>query len=254
MGKLEMSEAKPLQRPPGYREPGLPPQKPPQLEKLNLPPSFFPETKRRNWCCRCCCCFVIFSVLLTLFFISFGGFLYLWYEPRAPVFGLKSLKVQKFNVTKARNGATLDSQIDISIEFKNTNKNNIKFVYDRTTMLLHGNSLSGDLNLGQRTVPGFSQGRNNVTVVKFTMKGKEALNGQDAKRVTEQFRAKSLMMTVELSMEIGIEVNGLSTGTVSVNIVCGASTLKDIQNGAIPKCRVLIFRTYVLILPTFICI
>lgn len=237
-----MTQAPPLAKPPGYREPGLPVQKPPEpLRKVNLPPSFYAEgEKRRGCCCRCCCCLLIFIVLLTLFFISFGGFFYLWYEPRAPRFSLKSFQVDKFNITSTADGPTLNSHMSASIEFKNANKN-IKMVYDRIALSWYSNDIASG-EIGQGTVPGFVQEPNNVRDAKFSVKGNLPLDHSSAKKVTNKFRAKSLMINVEVRTGIGMVLSGLKIGTVEVKLSCEASSLKQIQDGAMPKCKVFVFR------------
>ncbi|XP_027103405.2 NDR1/HIN1-like protein 13 [Coffea arabica] len=237
-----MTQAPPLAKPPGYREPGLPVQKPPEpLGKGNLPPSFYTEEeKRRGCCCRCCCCLFIFIILLTLFFISFGGFLYLWYEPRAPLFSLKSFQVNEFNITSTADGPTLHSKMSASLEFKNANKN-IKMVYDRIALSWYSDDIASG-ELGQDTVPGFVQEPNNVRVAKFSMKGNLPLDGSSVKKVTDRIRAKSLMTHVEVRTGIGMVLSGLKIGTVEVKLACEASSLKHIQEGAMPKCKAFVFR------------
>ncbi|KAL3517250.1 hypothetical protein ACH5RR_024152 [Cinchona calisaya] len=236
-----MNQAPPLAKPPGFREPGLPIQKPqPPARQANLPPSFYTHKKHRNFCCRCCCCFFVFIILLSLFFVSFGGFFYLWYEPRVPLFALKSFQVNKFNVTSTPAGPTLNSQISVSIEFKNANKN-IKLVYDKISMSWNSDDI-GPGEIGQESVAGFIQEQNNMRVVNFSLKGNSPLDDPSAKKVMNKFRAKSLMANVEVRTGIGMVLSGLKIGTVEVKVTCNASSLKEIQDGSMPKCKVFVFR------------
>lgn len=235
-----MTQAPPLAKPPGFREPGHPIHKPPPSRKANLPPSFYPQKKKRGFCCRCCCCLFIFIILLTLFFISFGGFFFLWYEPRVPLFDLKSFQVNKFNITSTPGGPNLDSQMSVSMEFKNTNKN-IKLVYDRIAMSWYSDDIA-PREMALEIMPGFIQEPNNSTVVKFSMKGYQLLDDSNAKRVKDKFRAKSLMITVDIRTGIGMVLSGLKIGTIEVNLICGAFSLKQIHDGVMPKCKVFVFR------------
>lgn len=135
----------------------------------------------------------------------------------------------------------MDSQISVSMEFKNANEN-IKLMYDRIAMSLYNDDIAEGLSLGEETVPGFIQEQNNATVVKFLLKGNQVLDDFKAQKLKDQFRAKSLMVTVEVRTGMGMVLNGLRIGIIEIKLICGASSLKQIQEGAMPRCKVFVFR------------
>ena len=77
-------QAKPiLQKPPGYRDPGVqahaPSSRPLPLRKPVLPLSFRPRKRRRS-CCISCCCYTFLLILLLFIVVAIAGcFFYLWY-------------------------------------------------------------------------------------------------------------------------------------------------------------------------------
>ncbi|KAL0339486.1 UNVERIFIED_CONTAM: hypothetical protein Sangu_1470700 [Sesamum angustifolium] len=226
----------PLQKPPGYREANTPVPRPHLRKPVKLPPSFY-QTKRRNACCRaCCCCICILTVILTLAVVSAGGLFYLWFQPHLPEIHLTSINFTKFKVTTAPDGPVLDSECSIGVEIKNPNQK-LKMVYDRTQISL--TAADGNANLGEQTVPGFTQNKNNVTNLKFKMKAeKELLDSKSADELKNEFRSKSLLVDVELRTGIGLKGSGWGTGTARVDVLCqGVRLSQDRPDGEMPKCR-----------------
>jgi len=227
----------PLQKPPGYRDASIPiqrPQPPPPRKAAALPPSFY-QKKRRNWCRMCCCCTCIVLVLLILLIIAAGAFFYAWFDPKLPVVHLKTIKFSKFNVTNTDAGPALDAQSSLDIEIKNPNKH-FELEYDKTRVVL--NAGNGE-NLGEQTLPGFTQGKNNVTTLKFTIKAsQELLAKKDADMIINGFKNKNLVVSPEVRTGIGLKGNGWKTGIVQVDVICAGLTLNQIQNSATPECHI----------------
>ncbi|XP_075500264.1 uncharacterized protein LOC142538853 [Primulina tabacum] len=228
----------PLQKPPGYRDPTTP-VKPPPPRKAALPPSLHLQ-KNPNRCCRNFCCGIsIVTAISLLFLFSALGFFFLWFEPRLPEIHLKSIDFKKFNVTTTPDGLTLDAQSIVSVEVKNPNSN-LRMEYDRTRIYV--NAVNGDTNLGQVTVPGFTQDKNNVTTLKFTTRAeKEILESKIAEELSNGFKNKKLVMNVEIESGVGIKSSGWAIGTVEVKVLCGGVSLSQVQDGrgaAAPKCRI----------------
>ncbi|KAL0412125.1 UNVERIFIED_CONTAM: hypothetical protein Slati_3802200 [Sesamum latifolium] len=233
----------PLQKPPGYREDNTPVRRAPR-KPVNLPPSFY-KIKRRSACCRtCCCCFCILTVILILAVAAAGGLFYLLFQPRLPEIHLTSIDFKKFKVTTASDGPVLDSECSIGVEIKNPNQE-LKIVYDRTQISL--SAADGNANLGKETVPGFTQNKNNVTNLKFTMKAeKELLDSKSADELKNGFKSKSLLIDAELTTGIGLKGSGWTTSTARVDVLCRGVRLSQVRDGGeMPKCRFKILNWYV---------
>ncbi|KAL2479247.1 Late embryogenesis abundant (LEA) hydroxyproline-rich glycoprotein family [Forsythia ovata] len=231
----------PLQKPPGYRDPSIPirrPQPQPlQRKAAALPPSFY-QKKRRSYCRICCCCTCIVLFLLIILIIAAGAFFYLWMDPKLPVVHLKTIKFTKFKVTNTDAGPALDAQSSLNIEIKNPNTH-FELEYDKTRVVLNAGN---GANLGEQTLNGFTQGKNNVTTLKFTIKAsRELMAKKDADMILKGFKNKNLVLSTEVRTGIGLKGNGWKTGTVQVNVICAGMKLNQIHNGAMPKCRVKLF-------------
>jgi len=231
----------PLRKPPGYRDPSIPIQKPrPQplpRKAVNLPPSFY-QKKRRSWRRTCCCCTCIVLFLLVILIIVSGALFYIWFDPKLPVVHLKTFKFTKFHVRHTDAGPALDAQSNLNVEIKNPNKN-FELEYDKTRAVL--NAKNG-ANLGEQTLPGFTQKKNKVKTLKFTIKASEELLAKkDADKLINGFKNKNLVMSIEVRTGMRLKGNGWKTGTIQVNVICAGITLNQIQNGAMPKCRIKLF-------------
>ncbi|KAH6756476.1 hypothetical protein C2S53_002477 [Perilla frutescens var. hirtella] len=238
----------PLQRPPGYRDPNTPIQHPPPQKAVKLPPSF-QQAKRRRACCRiCCCCFCIAMVILVFVSVSAALTFYLWFQPRLPQIHLKSIEFTKFNVSTTADGPVLDAAATVAVEIKNPNQN-LGIVYDRTHVLL--SAVNGDASLGEQTVAGFSQSKNNVTTLKFAMRvDKEIVDGKSAEELKKGFKSKSLLLNAEIRSGIGVKERRWATTPLQVEVVCDGVRFSQVEGGgggggSMPKCRIKVFNWYV---------
>ncbi|XP_016483456.1 NDR1/HIN1-like protein 13 [Nicotiana tabacum] len=225
-----MSMRKPLQKPPGYRETGIPIQRPPQSP-------FYPEknnSRKRSFCCCCCCYFFIILIFLILLFIAVGAILYLWFDPKLPIFHLKSLEFTKFNITDSPDGPKLSAQATVSVELKNPNKQ-LKIIYEKTNIELKDED---GVTLGNGNVPGFVQGTKNVTVVKFDINMNELLYSENVAKVRDGLKNKSLKVSADVGTGFGIGFSGWKSETIGVRVSCGGLSLKQMENGTSPKCQI----------------
>lgn len=230
-----MSQVKPLKKPPGFKDPTIPIQIPPR--KINLPPSFNPQKRKNRTCCCCFCCFLIILILLLLL-VAACGFLYLWFNPKLPVFHLRSLEFTKFNVTERQDGPKLNAQSSVGVELKNPNRE-LKIVYGDIKVELKGEN---DVNMGAGKVVGFVQEKKNVKVVKFSMKSNELLYGESVgKLIKIGFKNKNLRVSADVTTAIGIGYKGWKSWKIGVRVSCGSLRLKQIENGATPKCGITLF-------------
>ncbi|XP_055808258.1 NDR1/HIN1-like protein 6 [Solanum dulcamara] len=233
-----MSQVKPLKKPPGFKDPTIPIQMPPR--KINLPPLFSPQKRKNRTCCCCFCCFLIILILLLLLVAS-CGFLYLWFNPKLPVFHLRSLEFTEFNVTESQDGPKLNSQSSVGVELKNPNRE-LKIVYGDIKVELKGEN---DVNMGAGKVVGFVQEKKNVKVVKFAMKSNELLYGESVgKLIKIGFKNKNLRVSADVTTAIGIGYKGWKSWKFGVRVSCGSLRLKQIENDATSKCGITLFNWF----------
>ncbi|CAN4124999.1 unnamed protein product [Withania somnifera] len=235
-----MSEVKPLKKPPGFRDPTIPIQIPPI--KINNPPSLhLQREKTRTLCCTCCCCCFFIILIMLLLLVAAAGFLYLWFNPKLPVFHLRSLQFTKFNVTESQDGPKLNAQSTARVELKNPN-GELKIVYGETRMGLIGGKY---VNLSEGKVPGLVQEKKSVKVIKFVMRSNEMLYaGSIGKVMKIGFKKKNLRVSADVSTAIGIGYKGWKSWKIGVRVSCGSLRLKQIENGATPKCDITLFNRF----------
>ncbi|KAF7138133.1 hypothetical protein RHSIM_Rhsim07G0007300 [Rhododendron simsii] len=237
-------QAKPvLKKPPGYRDPAAPVQAPPKPPARKppqpiLPISLRPKKKRRRYCRSICCYICLLIILATVLAAVAACCFYLYYEPRLPVFRLQSLQFPLFNVTSGPDGPEVNSRAVVRIEVKNPN-NFLHVNYGR----IEADLSAENVDLGTAGVAGFTQGKKNTTVVKLTTEVKGVLIGNEAaaKRLKEGVRSKGVVVGTEVRVGIGMGANGWNTARASVKAVCGGVSLKEVENGAVPKCKILFF-------------
>ncbi|KAK5776127.1 hypothetical protein PVK06_044086 [Gossypium arboreum] len=116
-----------LQKPPGYKDPKAaqfgfrpPPRKP------VLPPSFNPRKRNRSFYRVCCCWLCIFVLVLVLLAVIGGLVFYIWFDPKFPVFHIRSFRITHFNITERPDGTYLDAATTTRLEMKNPN---VKITY-----------------------------------------------------------------------------------------------------------------------------
>lgn len=237
-------QAKPpvLQKPPGYRDPTArvqhappkpPARKPPQPV---LPISLRPTKKRKRRCCRSICCYICLLLIVIILLAAIAACcFYIFYEPRLPVFHLESIQFPLFNITSGPDGPAVKSRAVVRIEVKNPN-NYLHVNYGK----FEADLSAENVGLGTAGLAGFTQGKKNLTVVKLTAEVKGVLVGNEAaaKRLKEGVRSKGVVVWTEVRFGVGMGADRWNTARASVKVVCGGVSLKEIDNGAVPKCRV----------------
>ncbi|KAK1321831.1 hypothetical protein QJS10_CPA03g00229 [Acorus calamus] len=237
-----------LQKPPGYRDPNAPPPRPPTSapRRQTLPPAFRqhpPHRKQSRRCtCRFCCCLVFLTVLSLLSLIAVAGALsYLWFQPRLPSFHLQSLRPLRLNVSSRADGTFVSSATVIRVQAYNPNSK-IGFLYGRSTASVSANGDDDDdddVEMGTGTVEGFEQGRKNATVMKFSVKVREvAVDDDVGVRIRRRFKSGEIRYSVEVRTRVGLRVNGRRTGDVPVRVICERVSLRRMNKGEIPKCKI----------------
>uniref|UniRef100_A0A7N0UFT2 Late embryogenesis abundant protein LEA-2 subgroup domain-containing protein n=1 Tax=Kalanchoe fedtschenkoi TaxID=63787 RepID=A0A7N0UFT2_KALFE len=227
----------PLKKPPGYRDPSAPVYPPPN-------PPLRRQKQRRTTLCRicCCCCVVIILTLLILALTAIGIF-YLWFNPKLPVFHLRSLRLDPFNISVRSNGTYLSAAATARIDARNPNQ-----LLDIRYTDMTGNVMVGDgerMDLGLARQSGFVQGKRNTTSLKFMTNVKDLAVG-DSRGATlrAKWMSRELAVSVELKSGVGYVGGGLRSRTVGVRVVCGNVTLKKLEDDGdgLPKCTINFFK------------
>ncbi|XP_030548060.1 NDR1/HIN1-like protein 6 isoform X2 [Rhodamnia argentea] len=228
-----------LQKPPGYKDPSVPVQPPPRypVSKPVMPPSLYPKKKRRGCCRACCCCLCVFIFLISCVLVLAGAAFYVWFSPRIPVFHLQSFEIPRFNVTVKADGTYLNARTVTRVEVKNPNEK-LGLYYGRTSVDI-GLGQDGGIALGSESLPGFIQGKKNVTSLKVgtEVRDQPLEDGAGADLRSGQ-RSKSLVVKVAVRTSVGAIIEGWKVGRVGVNVECGDVTVKDVEGGDMPKCKI----------------
>lgn len=245
-----------LPKPPAYKDSNaaarLPLKPPPKALVIPSSSSRYPKKKkrqRRRSCCRtsCCCTFIVI-LILTVSFLLAGGFFYLWYDPKAPVFHLQSFRFTQFNVSaskEADDGLYLDVSTESRVELKNPNQK-LGLYYGSSQVYIRLLNVGGDeIDLGSKTLPGFTQEKRNATSLKVVtpLTHVELVGGdrdREVKKLKSDVQRKLLRVTVEVRTKLGIKLNdNLRIGSVVVIAKCKNVQLKRIQvEGFMPKCSI----------------
>ncbi|PIA49118.1 hypothetical protein AQUCO_01300165v1 [Aquilegia coerulea] len=236
-----------LQKPPGYRagvnnnnkSPKAAPS-PPPIRKPVFPSTFNPKPRRRRSCCRCfCCCFCTFLFFFILLIVLFSAMFYFWFNPKLPSYNIKSLQFDRFNVSVKPGGTYLNAQTTIRFEAKNPNEK-MTFHYGVTHVRLN---MGEDVELESANIKGFTQGKKNMTVLKFETKVDNMLiSDADGVTLMNGFKSKKIDVSVLVRTSFGITLDDwkLKLGMMPVRVMCENMNLKNLQEGAgaKPKCTV----------------
>ncbi|KAJ4954187.1 hypothetical protein NE237_031019 [Protea cynaroides] len=236
-------ETKPvLQKPPGYKDPNVPiPSAPkPQIRKQPLPVSFQPRRKRRGFCRFCLCFLCVFLLLLIFLIAAAGAVFYLWFHPKLPIYRLQSIQFARFNVSVTADGTYLDSQTVVRFEVENPNQNKITFYYGQNEV---GMTVDDDVDLGSASIPGFSQAKRNITVLKFTIQVKhELINDAEGPKLKAQFGSKIMAVNVGIRTRFGVGLAKWKLGKVPTNVLCRNVKLKQLNGVTTPQCTIKLLR------------
>lgn len=228
-----------LQKPPGYKPPNLAAQPVPRPPPRKLPILPSPRKNRRS-CCRRFCCFLCFFVLfLIVVIVAAGGVLYLWFDPKLPVFHLQSFRISKFNVTDKPDGSYLDAKTIGRIEVKNPNSKLSLNYGDIEVEIGAGAGEGGRTELGSTTVPGFVQSKENTTSLKVeTGVSNEVVDGGAGRKLNSGNRTGELVVNVAARTKVGFLVDGRRMPPVKIEVTCGGVNLRSLARGDLPKCSI----------------
>lgn len=182
-------------------------------------PTYRPQPHHRRRSRRGCCCTFFFWLTLTILVLLLlagvaGTVFYLLYRPHRPSFTVTSLKLSYLNLTSS---STLNSRFDLTVSATNPNKN-ILFAYDPTAVTV----LSGDVDIGDATVPAFRHPKKNTTLIKTSMVAAgHALSGDEASTLKGSMKSKKgLALKVNLETKVKATMGKLKTPKVGIRVSC----------------------------------
>lgn len=194
---------------------GTQPSFPPTKAQLYNRPMYRPKPpvkrrRTRRGCCRACCCWLIL-ILISLILLAAlaGGIFYVLYRPQRPNFSVSSLQLTTLNVS-ASNQVT--SKLNIAVTARNPNKK-IVFLYDPISISV----ISGGVDIGDGSFPGFVHGKKNTTVMRSTVKS----SGQSVDpSVAVALKKSTVDLDIDLETKAGVKVGGMKTKKMGIRVHC----------------------------------
>ncbi|XP_061371092.1 NDR1/HIN1-like protein 6 [Gastrolobium bilobum] len=175
-----------------------------------------PHSRRSRRGCCCFCFWFILTLLVLLLLIGVAGTVfYFLYRPHSPDFTVTSLKLSYLNLTSS--SSTLSSKFDLNITATNPNKK-IVFVYQPTSISI----LSGDVDVGDGTIPSFEHGKKNTTLLKASiLSNGQALESDAVTQLKASMKSKNgLPLKVTLDTKVKAKMGKLKTPYVGIRVAC----------------------------------
>ncbi|XP_038684521.1 uncharacterized protein LOC119984580 isoform X2 [Tripterygium wilfordii] len=99
-----------------------------------------------------------------------------------------------------------------------------------------------ETKLGSAFVDGFTQKKKNITSLKIETQVKDRLvDDSTGEKLREAYKNKGLVVNVAVRSKVGLGVEGIKIGFLSVNVLCGDVSLKKLDN-VMPKCTINMFK------------
>ncbi|OVA01903.1 Late embryogenesis abundant protein [Macleaya cordata] len=168
-----------------------------------------------------------------------GSLFYVWFQPKLPSFHIQSVKTPIFNVTVTPDGTFLDAQTDVKFEATNPNTK-IDFYFGQTQVRM---TVEDDVDIGSATIPEFTQGRKNTTILKFETNVKKLLiDDESGRRLKDRIRSKMMVVNVEVRTRVGVGLEKWKLGKMAVVVMCEDVRVKQVEGGDTPKCAINLFK------------
>ncbi|EPS62090.1 hypothetical protein M569_12704, partial [Genlisea aurea] len=184
------------------RRPSYRPQPPPRR-----------QIHRRGCLCRCCLWTTLLIFVLIVLAAIAGGVFYLIYRPHRPSISVNSIRLSTFNLTDT----SVISSFNISVTARNPNSR-IAFIYDQTTVRF----LSKGIDLGDGSLPGFTQGTHNATTLATVVTSNNAAIGGTAVSELKSIlkRKKNMPLEIRLYTKIRAKIGSVRTEKLGLRVIC----------------------------------
>ncbi|CAI9773383.1 unnamed protein product [Fraxinus pennsylvanica] len=187
-----------------------------QLHNANRP-MYRPQPPPRRRHRRSCCCYICFCTTLLILFLLLlaaiaGTVFWVLYRPHRPSFSVSTLHLSKFNITDT----AVTSTFNLTLTARNPNKK-IVFLYDPISVKI----FSGDITVGDGSLPGFTQATKNITTVKTVLSSSSPFpDGTDISPLKSSFKNKNLPLKITLDTKVKVKIGKLKTKKLRIRVDC----------------------------------
>ncbi|XP_042500902.1 NDR1/HIN1-like protein 10 [Macadamia integrifolia] len=217
--------SKPNSNLPQTLKPNGNPSFPPTKAQLYNRPIYRPQPKpqrrrrrRRSCCCICCLWTTLLIITILVLAAIAGAALWVLYRPHRPTFTVTSLQISQFNVTTSSDGSStkLKSKLNLTVVARNPNKK-LVFIYDTTDVTMS----SSGVDVGKGTLPAFTHGTKNTTVLKGTVSSAgEDLDLSSVSSLKSDLKKGGIPLVVEMDTKVKLKMGGLKTSKVMIRVIC----------------------------------
>lgn len=171
------------------------------------------RSHRRGCCCSCCLWTTLLIVVILLLAAIAGAVFYVLYSPHRPSFSVASLQLSKFNLTDT----AVTSAFNVTLITRNRNSK-ITFFYDQISVRI----ISGDVDVGDGSFPGFTHNRNNVTSLRTVISNSNAPipDGTDISALKSSFKSKNLPVKIQLETKVKAKIGKVETKKIKIRVIC----------------------------------
>lgn len=131
---------------------------------------YYPDERKKggNICCRCICCCYCILFFLVLVIAAIALFLFIYFDPKFPIYKFESLDVKEFGFKPNSN---INTDLILTVKADNPNKK-IAFMYDEGSSI---NVTYSGTRICSGKIPSFEHRVRNVTMLHIELTGKEQL-------------------------------------------------------------------------------
>ncbi|KAI3463269.1 hypothetical protein Pfo_019932 [Paulownia fortunei] len=173
-----------------------------------------PRRRHRRGCCCSCCLWTTLLILLILLLAAIAGAVfYVIYRPHRPSFSVSSLQLSKFNLTDT----TVTSAFNFTLTARNRNSK-ITFFYDQISVKI----LSGDVDIGDGSFPGFTHSKKNVTTLRTVISSSNTPfpDGTDISQLKSSLKSKNLPLKIQLETKVKAKIGKIQTKRLRIRVTC----------------------------------
>eukprot|EP00246_Nothoceros_aenigmaticus_P002275 TRINITY_DN13100_c0_g1_i1.p1 TRINITY_DN13100_c0_g1~~TRINITY_DN13100_c0_g1_i1.p1 ORF type:complete len:242 (+),score=15.58 TRINITY_DN13100_c0_g1_i1:398-1123(+) len=169
--------------------------------------------RRRGLCAKCCCC--LFITLITVVVVLGVASLIVWLalRPKLPEYAVQSVNVTSLSVDTS--SSHLNYDFLFKVEANNPNKK-IGIFYDIIEIKLWYQKLQ----IGEKSVPGFYQGHQNITVLPVNLTSSFPLDSSTSSNLTQDLSDNRLPLEVDIAVRARVKVGSWKSFHFWVHVNC----------------------------------
>ncbi|KAK4761861.1 hypothetical protein SAY87_029745 [Trapa incisa] len=178
---------------------------------------------RQCRCTVCCCCFwtILALLILLLLAATAGVIFYILYRPHRREFSLLALRTRALNLTTDPSTASshLSTSFNLTLWSRNANNHYFTFFYDPFDVTF----LSGDVPVGNSSLPAFVSSPKNQTVFKsITVSASSGnLDTDSVKSLRSDLqRASGIPLRILMDTKVKAKAGKIQSKKVGIRVVC----------------------------------